>query len=115
MFTRYGVIYKITNLVTGKCYIGKTKATIKLRWSDHKKPSAKSCSILKRSINKHGASNFYIEEIASCFSMATGTYGARIKINNKDVSLGYFKTTEAAHSAYIKALVNKFTFLKELL
>lgn len=68
MFQRYGVIYKITNLVTNKCYIGKTKTTIQLRWADHKKPSAMSCSILKRAIKKYGSENFRIEEVVTCFS-----------------------------------------------
>lgn len=68
MFFKYGVIYKITNLINGKIYIGKTKKTIEIRWCEHKKPSSKSCSYLKSALKHYDPKNFKIEEIATCFS-----------------------------------------------
>ena len=34
-------IYKITNLINGKIYIGKTLDTIEKRWKDHKSDSVR--------------------------------------------------------------------------
>jgi len=33
---QFGVIYKITNTVNGKVYIGQTVSTISHRWNQHK-------------------------------------------------------------------------------
>jgi group I intron endonuclease len=50
------VIYKLTNLVTGKCYVGHTK-DLKARLSSHK-CCAGNCRLLHNSIRKHGWSKF---------------------------------------------------------
>lgn len=63
-----GYIYKVTNKVNGKVYIGKTENTIKARWSAH---VSSSCNInsreynfkFHRAIRKYGAHNFKIEII----------------------------------------------------
>lgn len=34
---KMGYIYKITNLINNKIYIGKTERTIQQRWAEHKK------------------------------------------------------------------------------
>lgn len=58
-------IYKITNLINNKVYIGKTCRNIQTRWNEHC-----SCAInktdnfhLHNAIFKYGKSNFTIEEI----------------------------------------------------
>lgn len=59
-------LYKITNLITSKIYIGKTYS-IKRRWNDHKstaKNKDKNYSYLHSSMNKYGFENFSIIEIA---------------------------------------------------
>ncbi len=56
---RIGVIYKITNQVNGKCYIGQTIKRLAQRWSMHKS-SNRRCP-LTSSIKKHGYLNFKIE------------------------------------------------------
>lgn len=58
-----GIIYKITNLLNNKLYIGQTTQELKKRWNDHKKRGAKSCPALKAAIGKYGKENFKIEEI----------------------------------------------------
>lgn len=63
-------IYKITNLINNKIYIGKTIRNIQERWNEHV-----SCALnnsdnlyLHNAIQKYGANNFKIEVIDSCNS-----------------------------------------------
>ncbi len=58
-------IYKITNLVTQKMYVGVTSRDIEYRWKMHQYQNG--CRRLSNSIKKHGAENFKIEEIYVCF------------------------------------------------
>lgn len=62
-------IYKITNSLNGKCYVGKTLGSIEERWKQHissinreeykKRP-------LYRALNKYGIANFSIESLEEC-------------------------------------------------
>lgn len=59
-------IYKITNLINGKLYIGKTSNSIEERWDEHIRDSRKErCEKrpLYDAFNKYGIDNFQIEEI----------------------------------------------------
>jgi len=56
------VVYKITNLVDGKCYVGRTKREIEQRFKEHQ--NANSC--IGEAIRKYGAENFKIEVIEKC-------------------------------------------------
>lgn len=60
-------IYKITNLVNGKVYIGQSQ-DIYNRWYDHKKDSRKKKTniALYRAFNKYGIENFSFEIIEKC-------------------------------------------------
>jgi len=64
------MIYKVTNKINGKIYIGQTVTSLKYRWKLHKTASRnnRSNSALHSSISKHGHINFIIEPICSCFS-----------------------------------------------
>lgn len=59
-------IYKITNLINNKCYIGKTERTIKERWKEHIKNKNKLNLPLYRAFNKYGIEHFSIEQIEEC-------------------------------------------------
>lgn len=57
-------IYKITNLINGKIYVGKTAFSIEKRWKEHYADSKKGLDRpLYRAINKYGIDNFKIEQI----------------------------------------------------
>jgi len=61
------IIYKITNLIDGKIYIGATRFSIEKRWSEHRYSSKLTKNrYLYNAIRKHGIDNFKIEQVASC-------------------------------------------------
>lgn len=57
-----GVIYKITNKIDGKIYVGQTIQSAQARFYKH----AKSNSLLGRDIQKYGYNNFVIEIVEEC-------------------------------------------------
>lgn len=62
-------IYKITNQINGKAYIGKTLKTIAERWKEHLKDSqntSKEHRPLYAAMKKYGIDNFSIEEVECC-------------------------------------------------
>lgn len=65
---RIGYIYKITNTINGKSYIGQTTTNINTRWTQHKYISRKTSETtgLYGAIKKYGEEVFNIELIISC-------------------------------------------------
>ena len=55
-----GFIYKITNNINGKFYIGKTSRTINWRFSTHKSASISPKDYFHRALKKYGVENFSI-------------------------------------------------------
>jgi hypothetical protein len=62
-------IYKITNVINNKIYIGKTLSSIEERWKEHCRDSVKP-RVEKRplyeAMNKYGKENFSIELVEEC-------------------------------------------------
>lgn len=60
-----GYIYKITNQLNNKVYIGQTNRTIQDRWNQHIADSKRldKQTYLYKAFNKYGIKNFIIEEI----------------------------------------------------
>ena len=59
-------IYKITNTINGKIYIGKTSSSVEVRWKEHQKDALKKSKQhrpLYSAIQKYGINNFVIEQI----------------------------------------------------
>lgn len=57
-------IYKITNLINNKVYIGQTNLTPEIRFNKHKKSYlSNSCPKLYRAMRKYGKENFIVEQI----------------------------------------------------
>ena len=67
----YGYIYKITNKVNGKIYVGKTEDTPQLRFEEHLRNVKRGTkqSKLYSAIKCYGPENFYVEEIDSADSL----------------------------------------------
>ena len=58
----YGVIYVITNLLTGMKYVGQTTRSVKERFGEH----MKSDFLIGRAIRHYGVENFMVEVIEEC-------------------------------------------------
>ena len=66
-----GYIYKITNLINNKCYIGQTTKSIEERWNRHKRDAFNKEKYnyeypLYRAFRKYGIENFSFEIIEEC-------------------------------------------------
>ena len=59
----YGEIYKITNIVNGKVYVGQTVRPLDMRWKEHLSHIKFYDFPLYRAIKKHGVKNFVVEGI----------------------------------------------------
>ena len=57
-----GGIYKITNTVNGKVYVGQTVRSINHRWSQHLYVNS-TCTRMNAAIKKYGKENFRIDVI----------------------------------------------------
>jgi len=65
-----GFIYKITNKISKKCYIGETKeSSPEIRWKQHKYTISKGrgCPALRDAVVKYGIENFTFELLIICF------------------------------------------------
>ena len=61
------LIYKITNLINNKIYIGQTTRSLEERWRLHKR--SKSCRAIYSAILKYGINNFKIETVCECLTI----------------------------------------------
>ena len=57
------LIYKITNCVNGKIYIGLTTRTLELRWKEHCRHNNQ---VIDKAIQKYGKDNFSLEILEEC-------------------------------------------------
>jgi group I intron endonuclease len=88
-----GYVYKITNIITKKCYIGETiKDNPILRWNEHKRKIEKGigCPALQDAVKKYGIENFRFEILIICFDEDRYRYEMEyIKKYNTIVPNGY--------------------------
>lgn len=59
-----GFIYKITNKVNGKSYIGQTRYSVEFRWRQHQ--HKKDNTYFHNTIKKYGSDNFIVETLEEC-------------------------------------------------
>lgn len=65
-----GYIYKITNKISGKMYIGETKeADVETRWRQHRNTirNGRGCPALRDAVEKYGWDAFKFEIVVICF------------------------------------------------
>jgi len=65
---KYGIIYKILNLLNGKIYIGQTIFSAEYRWNAHCSNKTGTCKHLYRAILKYKKESFEVIEIDSADS-----------------------------------------------
>ena len=82
-------IYKITNLINGKIYIGQTN-NVKKRFTNHKRVK-KPIITIDKAIKKYGSENFSFEIIEVCESFYEANYQEawNIFIHSSMVPVGY--------------------------
>lgn len=93
-------IYKITNLINGKCYIGQS-VHIERRWQEHKQPSA--TSIIAQAIKTYGIKNFSFEVLEeTTVKDLDEREGYYIQLFNSIIPNGYniVEFTEAQHTSF---------------
>jgi group I intron endonuclease len=88
-----GFIYKITNTINGKMYIGETQSKDPLiRWRRHLSAikSGRGCPLLGKAINKYGVDKFKFEVLIICFDSDTKKWEVEyIKKYNTKAPNGY--------------------------
>lgn len=114
---KYGIIYKVTNLLNNKEYIGLTTTSIQKRWKMHKTASRKnrSNSILHEAIAKYGPESFSIVEICSCLSKEELDIQEEYFINkfNTLVPNGYNLKTGGANGKHTEACKEKMSKIRQ--
>ena len=92
------IIYKITNKVDNKCYIGFTTKTLEFRWTKHVKDAERGSELFfHRAIRKYGPESFYKEILTESdneeflLNIMESQYIAMYKSNNSDY--GYNMTS----------------------
>lgn len=62
------LVYKVTNDISGKSYVGLTSRSVKQRWAEHKRAAKQGSTLpLHYAIRKYGHDNFGIEILEECF------------------------------------------------
>ncbi len=62
------IIYKITNILNNKSYVGQTIRSIEKRWAQHCS-NKEQCVLIHQAICKYGKNNFIVEQIDSATSL----------------------------------------------
>ena len=80
-----GYIYKITNQINGKAYVGKTQRTVMARWKEHCRHMYNLQHLpLYKALCKYGVENFLIETIEECDN---------INLDNREIYwINYYQT-----------------------
>lgn len=89
------IIYKITNKINGKVYIGQTVQDLKERWYGHCR-AVSNCTAIARAMKKYGKENFTIEQIDKADNLEDLNKKEMkwiFKLNSMNRSIGYNLTT----------------------
>jgi len=89
-FNMFGIVYKITNLINGKIYIGQTKRDFEVRWKEHCRID--EGLIVDCAINKYGKQNFDHWVMVRCDSLEEMNHREEYYIrlfNSTNKNIGY--------------------------
>lgn len=102
------IVYKITNLLTGKFYIGKTAQALEKRWIQHCTPRS-GCRYLSKSIRKYGKENFEIKVLTYCNNIEEMNHREQyyIRLFNTLAPDGYNLMTGGGNSLPSKEVLKK--------
>lgn len=104
-------IYKITNLVNGKLYIGQTWQPLQRRFTQHCSGSA--CIKLRRAIEKYGRENFHIELIDEVDNQSDADHLEDFWIRSYDaINVGYNIKEGGSHGRHSAETIKKMSELK---
>jgi group I intron endonuclease len=83
------IVYKITNKINNKVYIGQTTTSLSARWTQHCSKSS-NCRKLSNAIKKYGKENFKIEIVKKCNNINELNIEEEILIKKENsVNCGY--------------------------
>jgi group I intron endonuclease len=104
-------IYKITNQLNGKVYVGKTEFSIESRWKKHLQCATKKVNrYLYDAINKYGSVNFLITQIEKCNNKDDLNYKEKLWIKeyrSTDKNFGYNMQEGGTGGAQPKEIIEK--------
>ncbi len=100
-----GYIYKISNNINNKVYIGQTVRTVNKRWEQHKRDASYKTfqTHLYLAIYKYGIDNFYIETIEECPDE---------KLDEREIY--WIKQYNSFHNGYNETLGGGGRYLKDV-
>ncbi len=85
-------IYKVTNKINGKAYVGQTSRPLKERWRQHCADTKRkfACYKFQKAILEHGKENFEIEQIDT----------AKTKAEANEKEIHWIKYFDTANNGY---------------
>ena len=100
-------IYKITNTINGKVYIGQTIQPLAKRWKQHKRNArGNETYSIHRAIAKYGEENFTIECLCNCSIEELDMLEKKYIKDYNSYSCGYNETHGGQGKADVKSLLS---------
>ncbi len=93
---RIHFLYRVTNKINGKIYIGQTVDTTS-RWRGHRRDAAEPKVPFHHAIKKHGAHNFNFEVIATCKGFANANELETLLVTQYDSYVSNGRGYNASH------------------
>lgn len=97
----YGLVYRLTNTVNGKVYIGQTTKPLAVRWASHVSARRSKCRLVAHAILKYGPGTFKVEALGYCPDRETLDEAERLFIEvHGSLSPGGYNLSSGGESAF---------------